>query len=131
MLVQERNLMHRLISVSYTHLKYYASTITTLTEGSEQGYYGIEKSGNSQTYADFLVNINKRVGDFTIVANIGTSLSDNSYDMLGYNGPIQEKGIPNVFNVFDLDNTKTVSYTHLDVYKRQPLCFVSLFACTM
>ena len=86
--------------------KYYASTITTLTEGSEQGYYGIEKSGNSQTYADFLVNINKRVGDFTIVANIGTSLSDNSYDMLGYNGPIQEKGIPNVFNVFDLDNTK-------------------------
>lgn len=86
--------------------KYYASTITTLTEGSGQGFYGITKSGNTQTYADFLVNINKRLGDFTIVANIGTSLSDNSYDALGYTGPIQEKGIPNVFNVFDLDNTK-------------------------
>ena len=35
-----------------------------------------------------------------------TSLTLTSYDMLGYNGPIQEKGIPNVFNVFDLDNTK-------------------------
>lgn len=86
--------------------KYYASTITTLTEGSTQGFYGIEKSDNSQTYADFLVNINKRLGDFNIVANIGTSLSDNTYNVLGYNGPIQEKGIPNVFNVFDLDNTK-------------------------
>lgn len=86
--------------------KLYATTIATLTEGSDKGFYGIEKSNNTQTYADFLVNINKRLNDFTIVANIGTSLSNNSYDMLGYNGPIQEKGIPNVFNVFDLDNTK-------------------------
>lgn len=86
--------------------KYYASTIATLTEGSTQGFYGIEKSDNTQTYADFLVNINKRLADWSIVANIGTSLSNNTYEALGYSGPIQDKGLPNVFNVFDLDNVK-------------------------
>lgn len=85
--------------------KLYASTISTLTN-SEQGFYEIEKSENTQTYADFLVNINKRLGDFSIVANLGTSLSSNTYDALGYNGPIRDQGIPNVFNVFDLDNNK-------------------------
>lgn len=36
----------------------------------------------------------------------GTSLSDNSSDLLGYGGPIRDTGVPNVFNVFDLDNAK-------------------------
>ena len=31
---------------------------------------------------------------------------NNKYDDLSYRGPIREKGIPNVFNVYDLDNTK-------------------------
>ena len=80
--------------------KLYASTISTLTEGSTQGHYTI------QTYADFMVNINKRIDDFTVVVNAGTSLSDNSSDLLGYGGPIRDTGVPNVFNVFDLDNAK-------------------------
>ena len=83
----------------------YAGTIATLTEGT-QGHYTLAKNETSQTYADFLVNINKRVKDFTIVANIGTSLSDNRSSTFSYGGPIQENGIPNVFNVFDLDNVK-------------------------
>lgn len=85
--------------------KLYASTINTLTN-SENGFYEIEKSETTQTYADFLVNINKRWNNWNLVANIGTSLSSNTYDALGYNGPISEKGIPNVFNVFDLDHAK-------------------------
>ncbi|MDR0938648.1 MAG: SusC/RagA family TonB-linked outer membrane protein [Mediterranea sp.] len=86
--------------------KLYASTIATLTDGSDKGHYTIEKEETSQAYADFLVNINKRLSDFSVVANVGASLSDNTYDMLSYRGPIQEKGIPNVFNVFDLDSSK-------------------------
>lgn len=86
--------------------KLYASSNTVITEGSSQGYYAVAKNENSQTYADFLVNINKRFNDFSIVANIGTSISNTSTDELSYRGPIREKGIPNVFNVFDLDNSK-------------------------
>lgn len=86
--------------------KLYASTSTTLTEGSSQGHYTVAKTDNVQTYADFLVNVNKRVRDFSIVANIGASYSGTSLDELEYAGPIRETGIPNVFNVFDLDNTK-------------------------
>ncbi len=85
--------------------KLYAGTIATLTDGN-QGYYTIAKNETSQTYADFLVNINKRIKDFTLVANIGTSLSNNISSTFSYGGPIQENGIPNLFNVFDLDNVK-------------------------
>lgn len=85
--------------------KLYAGTIATLTDGN-QGHYTIAKNETSQTYADFLVNINKRIKDFTLVANIGTSLSNNISSTFSYGGPIQENGIPNLFNVFDLDNVK-------------------------
>ena len=61
---------------------------------------------NSQTYADVLININKRIQDFTIVANIGASYSGITSKELGYAGPIRETGIPNLFNVYDLDNAK-------------------------
>ena len=86
--------------------KLYASSNSTITEGSTQGYYAIAKPDETQTYADVLANVNKRFGDFSLVANIGASIVDNKYEELSYRGPIREKGIPNVFNVFDLDNAK-------------------------
>lgn len=98
------------VRVDNTHTKYeqrlYASSNTTLTEGSTQGYYAIEKPDESQVYADVLANVNKRFDDFSLVANIGTSIVNNKYEDLSYRGPIRDKGIPNVFNVFDLDNAK-------------------------
>lgn len=86
--------------------KLYASSNSTITEGSAQGYYAIEKPDETQAYADVLANVNKRFGDYSLVANVGASIMNNKYDELSYRGPIREKGIPNVFNVFDLDNTK-------------------------
>lgn len=86
--------------------KLYASSNTTLTEGSTQGFYAIAKPDESQVYADVLANINKRFGDFSLVVNVGASIVDNKYDELSYRGPIRANGIPNVFNVFDLDNTQ-------------------------
>lgn len=86
--------------------KLYASSNTTLTEGSSQGFYAIAKPDESQIYADVLANINKRFGDYSLVVNVGASIVDNKYDELSYRGPIRENGIPNVFNVFDLDNTQ-------------------------
>ena len=86
--------------------KLYASSNTTLTEGSAQGFYAISKPDETQVYADALANINKRLGDYSIVVNIGASIVDNKYDELSYRGPIRANGIPNVFNVFDPDNTQ-------------------------
>ncbi|UVQ67106.1 TonB-dependent receptor [Bacteroides ovatus] len=86
--------------------KLYASSNTTLTEGSAQGFYAISKPDETQVYADALANINKRLGDYSIVVNIGASIVDNKYDELSYRGLIRANGIPNVFNVFDLDNTQ-------------------------
>lgn len=86
--------------------KLYASSNTTLTEGSTQGFYAIAKPDDSQVYADVLANINKRFGDYSLVVNVGASMVDNKHDELSYRGPIRANGIPNVFNVFDLDNTQ-------------------------
>lgn len=98
------------VRVDNTHTKYeqklYASSNLTLTEESTQGHYTISKPDETQTYADVLANINKRFAEFSLVANVGASISNNKYEDLSYRGPIREKGIPNVFNVFDLDNTK-------------------------
>lgn len=92
---------------TYTE-KLYATSNTTLTEGSNNGLYGIATTADRQTYADFLVNINKNFGeDFSLQANIGASLSDMKQDVLENRGPIREDGIPNVFNVFQLDDSKT------------------------
>lgn len=98
------------VRVDNTHTKYeqklYASSNLTITEESTQGHYTISKPDETQTYADVLANINKRFADFSLVANVGASIVNNRYEDLSYRGPIREKGIPNVFNVFDLDNTK-------------------------
>ena len=88
--------------------KFYASSNTTLTEGSNNGLYGITTTKDKQTYGDVLLNMNKMFGDIlSLQANVGASFSDMRQDVLKNRGPIQNNGIPNVFNVFQLDNTKT------------------------
>ena len=98
------------VRIDNSHTKYeqklYASSNATITEESTQGHYTIAKPDETQTYADVLANINKRFGDYSLVANVGASIVNNIFEELSYRGPIREKGIPNVFNVFDLDNAK-------------------------
>lgn len=87
---------------TYTQ-KYYASTIATIAEG-ENGFYGVTNTRDKQTYADFLVNINKTFGeDWSVMANIGTSYSDNRSEALSVSGPIAANGLPNFFTVAQLD----------------------------
>ena len=85
------------VRIDNTHSEYegklYASSSNTLTDGSSQGHYTVNNGQYSQTYADVLVNI-------------GTSYSGVTSKELGYAGPIRETGIPNLFNVYDLDNAK-------------------------
>lgn len=86
--------------------KYYATTEATISEGGKNGHYTEARTYGTQTYADIMVNVNKSWQDWSLVANLGASLNDIKTDELRYGGPIQENGLANVFNVFDLDDTK-------------------------
>ena len=86
--------------------KYYATTEATISEGGKNGHYTEARTYDTQTYADIMVNVNKSWQDWSLVANVGASLNDIKTDELRYGGPIQENGLANVFNVFDLDDTK-------------------------
>ena len=89
--------------------KLYASSNTTITEGSTQGHYTEIHDTNEQIYADVMLNINKTFADnrFSLVANIGASINDTKMKELGYRGPIRDAGIPNMFTVYDLDKEKS------------------------
>jgi len=105
--------------------KLYASTNNLRTEGSPNGLYGITKTNDRQTYGDVMVNINKTFGDdWSLQANVGASISDLYSDASKVRGPIaygeqtgydkdgnpiyEPNNIPNVFNVYNLSNSKTV-----------------------
>lgn len=92
--------------------KLYATSNSTLTNEKKdallRGSFGVEKITDKQTYSDFMININKTFfEELSIQANIGASYSDLSQNVLSNEGPISEKGLANVFNVMQLDNTKT------------------------
>lgn len=92
---------------TYTQ-KYYASTEPVIAEGSKNGLYGVSNTRDKQTYADFLVNINKRFGqDWSLVANIGASYSDSQSKTLSVSGPIPADGLANFFTVAQLDKMTT------------------------
>ncbi len=99
-------------NTTYTE-KFYASTITQLTEGSKNGLYGITKTEDRQVYGDVLVNINKSFGEnWSLQANIGASISDMRYDAMKNRGPIpdgevtdEKPMLANVFNIQNLSNT--------------------------
>lgn len=87
--------------------KLFASSNATITEGGKNGHYTEARTNDTQTYADLMVNIDKTIAqEYSIVANIGASINYIASDELRYGGPIQDNGLANVFNVFDLDDVK-------------------------
>ncbi|EGK01985.1 SusC/RagA family TonB-linked outer membrane protein [Dysgonomonas gadei] len=88
--------------------KYYASTEPVIAEGSQNGYYGVTNTGDKQTYADILMNVNKHFGeDWSLTANVGASYSDNRSDALSVSGPIPADGLANYFTIAQLDKATT------------------------
>ena len=91
--------------------KLYASSNTTLTEGSGNGFYGISKTDDKQTYGDVMVNINKSFENtLSLQANIGASLSDIQQDVLSNSGPLRNDLFANKFTVFQLDDSKAARF---------------------
>ena len=91
--------------------KLYASSNTTLTEGSENGFYAISKTDDKQTYGDLMVNINKSFENtLSLQANVGASLSDIQQDVLSNSGPLRNDLFANKFTVFQLDDSKAARF---------------------
>ncbi|MGP1590524.1 MAG: SusC/RagA family TonB-linked outer membrane protein [Prevotella sp.] len=91
--------------------KLYATSNTTLTEGSGNGFYGISKTDDKQTYGDVMVNINKSFENtLSLQANIGASLSDIQQDVLSNSGPLRNDLFANKFTVFQLDDSKAARF---------------------
>lgn len=87
-------------------MKLYATSNSTLTEGSNNGYYGITTTKDKQIYGDFIANINKTFGDnLTLLANVGVSISNVQQDVFANKGPLREDLLPNKFDVFQLNNS--------------------------
>jgi len=88
--------------------KLYATTEPTISEGGSNGHYTEARGEDAQIYADVIASINKTFGeDWSINANVGASINNIKTNTMQYGGPIQENGLANVFNVFDLDNVKS------------------------
>ena len=60
----------------------YASTLTTFAGAN--GFYSDQNRTDRNTYADIMVNIDKRIGDFSLNANIGVRMEYYNLKMDGY-----------------------------------------------
>ncbi|MCM1177447.1 MAG: SusC/RagA family TonB-linked outer membrane protein [Bacteroidales bacterium] len=81
--------------------KYAATTNMIFTEGSDKGLYEYSNFRNRQQYADAMLNINKHLGDFHLMVNLGYSFSDYHEMTRGYRGPL--KLVPNKFTFSNID----------------------------
>ena len=95
-------------SVSDYSEKIYATSHPVITEGSDNGLYGITHTKDRQQYADALLNIDKTIcDDWSIHANIGASFSNTRFDQLMVKGPIAADALANFFSVWHLDKETT------------------------
>lgn len=59
----------------------YASTLGNFSHSN--GFYSDQTRTDRNVYADVMLNINKRIADFSINANIGASIKDLQYEQAG------------------------------------------------
>ena len=81
--------------------KVYATSNDIFTEGSSKGLYEYNSFRDRQEYADVMLNINKKLGNFNISANIGYSYTNYWSYTRGYRGPLML--VPNLFSFGNID----------------------------
>lgn len=86
-------------STSIFEKKYDAST-SGLFAGKYGAYYK-DDSYTHQIYTDVMLNINKYIGDFSLMANLGTSMQDVKYDYTSLGGNLQS--VSNLFSIGNLN----------------------------
>lgn len=80
--------------------KIYASSDQVFAEG-KKGHYEYSNYNDRQEYADFMLNINKNIKDFSVSANLGWSYSNYWALQRGYKGTLL--GVPNKFAASNID----------------------------
>ena len=80
--------------------KIYASSDQKFAEGTK-GHYGYTNYNDRQEYTDFMLNINKRIQDFSLAANLGWSYSNYWALERGYKGALLK--LPNKFTTTNID----------------------------
>lgn len=93
------------VRVDRTHTheerKLWASTLELYT-GSSKGSYTNKEEFYNQTYADFMVNVNKAFGeDFNLTANVGGSFEDHYTRGVFAGGKLMT--VPNLFSLMNVD----------------------------
>ncbi|MBL1407244.1 SusC/RagA family TonB-linked outer membrane protein [Sphingobacterium sp. C459-1T] len=104
--------------------KLYASTNTTIAEGSENGFFGLDEQTSKQYYGDIMANINKSFNDFTLQANVGAIILHDKIGSLPIRGPILENGLTNKFDITQIDSRKRTPMT--DKSRESQSIFTSL-----
>lgn len=84
---------------------------------SPAGNYMNQKTGHRQIYADFLINFDKRLGDFSLSANLGASYREYKYDMTSYEGHLDK--VPNKFTFSNIMTNHPETKAIQDGFKDQ------------
>lgn len=84
----------------YTYKKYAGTD--RLFAGLAGGYDDMQTT-SGDIYGDIMANVNKRVGDWTIAANVGLSINDSRSETIGHSGQLKDSN-PNLFSILNLNH---------------------------
>lgn len=105
--------------------KIYATSNNIHTEGSSKGLYEWTSFDDRQEYADAMLNINKKIGEFHLAVNAGWSYTNYSAKSRGYRGPL--KLVPNKFTFSNIDTDRSKALeSHGDAAVRNHAVFASI-----
>ncbi|MDY3099915.1 MAG: SusC/RagA family TonB-linked outer membrane protein, partial [Porphyromonas sp.] len=83
-------------------------TTSKVLSPDKSGFYGELKGTDRQTYGDLITTVNKEFeldqnNRLNLNATLGTSIQDTRYDASNIQGPLKNDGIPNEFNIFNIN----------------------------
>ncbi len=85
---------------SATYEKKYAASTDAIFAGKYGAYYKDDES-TRQIYGDMILNIDKYFGDYSLTANLGTSIKDVDYSLSGVGGDLNS--VANSFTLLNLN----------------------------
>lgn len=89
-------------SHTYFHRDLYATTSELWAE--PKGNFEYSNNDDRQLYGDFMVNLDRKFGDYSLRGNFGTSFSDFRARLSGFGGPLQL--VPNMFTIGNINPMK-------------------------
>jgi len=108
-------------NTSVNEKKYYASTSGLFADAA--GAYYREDILTRQIYADAMLNMDRYVGDFSIVASVGTSVKDVKYGSSALGGNLQS--VQNLFTYANLNTSSLKKYEQTSYHDQTQAIFAT------